>query len=74
MPKAKSIFILGAGESGVGAALLAQAKGYRVTVANDGPIANTFSKELQHNGITYFEFVPEPKTVLPFNEFIKSPG
>lgn len=74
MPKAKSIFILGAGESGVGAALLAQAKGYRVTVANDGPIANTFSKELQYNGITYFEFVPEPKTVLPFNEFIKSPG
>jgi len=36
---AKNIVILGAAESGVGAALLAQAKGFGVFVSDRGPIA-----------------------------------
>lgn len=74
MPKTKSIFILGAGESGVGAALLAHAKGYRVTVVNDGPIALKYSTELNSEGITYYESAPDLNTLIQYSDFIKSPG
>jgi len=49
----KRIVILGAGESGVGAALLAQAKGYDVFVSEASSIKGEFKKQLEENGIPY---------------------
>ena len=47
--------ILGAGESGVGAALLAHRNGYDVFVSDASPIAPVFKTELESNGIAYEE-------------------
>ena len=41
------IVILGAGESGVAAAYLAQRKGYDVFVSDFGAIADSYKKQLQ---------------------------
>ena len=49
------IVILGAGESGVGAALLAQKEGYDVFVSDYGKINSKFEKELLENGISFEE-------------------
>jgi UDP-N-acetylmuramoylalanine--D-glutamate ligase len=43
----KYIVVLGAGESGTGAALLAQKKGFAVFVSDFGPIADQYKKELE---------------------------
>ncbi|WP_369796908.1 hypothetical protein [Rufibacter sp. DG15C] len=51
----KRIAILGAGESGVGAALLAQAKGYDVFVSDKGAIAEKYRSELTKAGIDFEE-------------------
>ncbi len=46
----KRMVILGAGESGVGAAILAQQQGYDVFVSDGGAIKENFKQEmLQHN-------------------------
>ena len=47
------IAILGAGESGVGAALLAKAKGFIPFVSDMGVIKPSFVKELEENGIDF---------------------
>jgi UDP-N-acetylmuramoylalanine--D-glutamate ligase len=47
------IVILGAGESGVGAALLAQEKGYEVFVSDRGEIKAEFKLELEKAKILY---------------------
>lgn len=44
MADKRYIVILGAGESGVGAALLAQKEGYAVFVSDFGPIADHYKK------------------------------
>ena len=41
------IAVLGAGESGVGAALLAKAKGYNVWVSDNGTISSSKRSELE---------------------------
>ena len=48
---AKKLVILGAGESGVGAALLAKQKGYEVFVSDGGAIKANFQKELEEASI-----------------------
>ena len=45
----KKAFILGAGESGVGAALLAKAKGYDVFVSDNSTIKSEYKKILLEN-------------------------
>ena len=47
------IVVLGAGESGVGAALLAQKKGYEVFVSDKGEIKREFKLELEKAEIPY---------------------
>ena len=49
----KRVVILGAGESGTGAALLAQSKGYDVFVSDKGTIADKYRSELTTAGIAF---------------------
>lgn len=70
----KDIVILGAGESGVGAALLAKARGYNVFVSDGGKIASRFKKELKDNGINYEEGSHNETRIFAAAEIIKSPG
>lgn len=71
---AKKIVILGAGESGVGAALLAQKKGYRVFVSDSKTIAKPFKSELNVNGIDFEEGKHDFEKILEADEVVKSPG
>ncbi len=71
---AKKIVILGGGESGVGAAILAQAKGYDVFVSDSKAIAPFFKAELEEYGIAYEESVHTMEKILDAAEVVKSPG
>lgn len=68
------IAILGAGESGTGAALLAKAKGYEVFVSDLGAIQDHFKRELEAEGIEYEEGKHTWERILTAEEVIKSPG
>ena len=68
------ITVLGAGESGVGAALLAQAKNYSVFLSDNGKIEDSFKKELDNSGILYEEYQHSLKKILSSDLVIKSPG
>lgn len=70
----KRIVILGAGESGVGAALLAQAKGYDVFVSDASYIQVKHKALLEEKSIAYEEGQHTEALVLNANEVIKSPG
>lgn len=66
--------VLGAAESGIGAALLAKAKGVNVFVSDSGPIKPVFRNTLVENNIG-FEENGHRKDLLEFaEEIIKSPG
>lgn len=68
------IAILGAGESGVGAALLAQAKGYTPFVSDKGAIKLPFEKELQKHKIEFESGQHSEERILSADLIIKSPG
>ncbi len=69
-----SVVILGAGESGVGAALLSKQKGYDVFVSDAGTIKDNYKKELADNGIEFEEGVHTEERILGADEIVKSPG
>ncbi len=50
---AKELVVLGAGESGIGAALLAGKNGYKVFVSDGGLIKDQYKKELIENEIEF---------------------
>jgi UDP-N-acetylmuramoylalanine--D-glutamate ligase len=68
------IVILGAGESGTGAALLAKAKGFDVFVSDQGPIKEKYKTELQYNAIGFEEGLHTEDKILNASLIIKSPG
>lgn len=68
------IAILGAGESGVGAALLAYQKGYAVWVSDAGIISEARKTTLKEWGIEFEEGVHSENLILAADEIIKSPG
>jgi len=68
------IAILGAGESGVGAAYLAQQQGYDVFVSDFGAIADNYKKQLQGWNISFEEKQHTEAEILSAVEVIKSPG
>ncbi|HEY4322742.1 MAG TPA: UDP-N-acetylmuramoyl-L-alanine--D-glutamate ligase [Mucilaginibacter sp.] len=68
------IAILGAGESGVGAAYLAQKQGYEVFVSDFGTIADNYKKQLQDWNIDFEENQHTEEKILKAVEVIKSPG
>ncbi len=71
---AATIVILGGGESGVGAALLAQAKGYTVFLSDKGTLAPHYRSVLQTAGIAFEEQQHTEARILSAQEVIKSPG
>lgn len=74
MSTKQTIVILGAGESGVGAALLAKAKGHAVFLSDFGKIKPSYKKELEENGLEYEEGKHTEERVLAADLIIKSPG
>lgn len=68
------VAILGAGESGTGAALLAKARGYDVFVSDSGTIRDRYRQELTHAGIPFEEGTHSQDKVLNASLIIKSPG
>lgn len=70
----KKIVILGAGESGTGAALLAKAKGFDVFVSDQGTIKDKYKAELQMAGVAFEEGSHSMDKVLDADFIIKSPG
>jgi UDP-N-acetylmuramoylalanine--D-glutamate ligase len=70
----KRMIILGGGESGVGAALLAKQKGYDVFVSDAGSLKENYRNELQTAGIDFEEGGYNEKKILAAEEVMKSPG
>jgi UDP-N-acetylmuramoylalanine--D-glutamate ligase len=68
------IVILGGGESGVGAAVLARRKGYCPLVSDKGSIKDKYKLVLQEEGIDFEENKHTEETILRAEEIIKSPG
>ena len=68
------IVILGAAESGVGAAVLAQQKGFDVFVSDAGTIKAEYKAQLDRRGIAWEEGGHTPDLVLTADEAVKSPG
>lgn len=66
--------ILGAGESGVGSAILAMANGYEVFVSDKGLIAGQYKAEMQKRGIAFEEGEHTESLILNATEVVKSPG
>ena len=71
---AKKLVILGAGESGVGTALLAKQKGYAVFVSDGGAIKANFQKELEEASIDFESGTHNVERILAADEVMKSPG
>ncbi|MES3019926.1 MAG: UDP-N-acetylmuramoyl-L-alanine--D-glutamate ligase, partial [Bacteroidota bacterium] len=74
MQDKKYIVVLGAGESGVGAALLAQKQGYEVFVSDMGTVADKYSKELEEANILFEQNGHTESKILMATEVVKSPG
>ena len=70
----KRLVILGAGESGVGAALLAKQRGYNVFVSDGGAIKDNYRMELTENEIEFEENQHTAERILNADEVMKSPG
>ena len=70
----KNIAILGAAESGVGAAILARRQGYSVLVSDAGPIRDKYKQMLDRHGIRWEEGGHTKELVLQAREVVKSPG
>ena len=67
-------YILGGGESGTGAAILAKQQGYEVFVSDDAPIKNIYKEELNTHGIEFEESKHSKEKILFADEIMKSPG
>jgi UDP-N-acetylmuramoylalanine--D-glutamate ligase len=70
----KYIVILGAGESGVGTAILALKQGYRVFVSDFGKIAPKYKEVLIDRQIEWEEGQHTMDKILAADEVMKSPG
>ncbi|MCD4771929.1 MAG: UDP-N-acetylmuramoyl-L-alanine--D-glutamate ligase [Bacteroidales bacterium] len=68
------IVVLGAGESGAGAAVLAKKKGYTVFVSDKGKINQKYKNVLSQFEIEYEEEKHTESKILNAVEVIKSPG
>ena len=70
----KRIVILGAGESGTGAAVLAKKQGFDVFVSDSGRIKDTYKEVLYNYEIDWEEGKHTDRLILNASEVIKSPG
>ncbi len=72
--KMQRLVILGAGESGVGAAYLAVQKGYAVFVSDQGQIGESYKAKLQDLNVDFEEAKHTEELILNADLVIKSPG
>lgn len=70
----KKIVVLGAGESGTGAAILAKAKGMEVFVSDRGEISPAYQALLDQHHIAWEAGQHTAERILSADEVIKSPG
>jgi UDP-N-acetylmuramoylalanine--D-glutamate ligase len=68
------VVILGGGESGTGAALLAKAKGYDVFVSDQANLKDKYREELTTAGVPFEEGKHTAGEILSASIIIKSPG
>lgn len=70
----KRLVVLGAGESGAGAAVLAQKKGYEVFVSDMSKIKDKYKELLDKHQIPWEEGIHTEALILNADEVVKSPG
>lgn len=70
----KRLVILGGGESGIGAALLAKKMGYDVFVSDESSLKENYRSELQQANISFEEGKHSEDKILNADEVMKSPG
>ena len=70
----KRIVVLGAGESGSGAAILAKEKGFDVFVSDCGTISDPYRALLDQNGVSWEDGKHSEELILNADEVVKSPG
>lgn len=70
----QKIVILGAAESGVGTAILAQKQGWEVFVSDFGKIADKYKSQLNAHNIKWEEGKHTESEILDADEVMKSPG
>lgn len=70
----KLLVVLGAGESGVGTAILAKKKGYLVFVSDKGTIKKKYKDVLEHFEIDWEEEQHSEEKILNADVVMKSPG
>ncbi len=70
----KRIVVLGGGESGIGAAVLAKKQGFDVFLSDNGLISQGYRKLLKENHIPFEEGKHTLSSILNADEVIKSPG
>ncbi len=70
----KKIVVLGAAESGAGAAVLAKKEGFDVFVSDMGTIKDRYKKQLDDHQIAWEEGGHTESRILDADEVIKSPG
>ncbi len=71
---AKNIVVLGAGESGVGTAILAKKEGWNVFISDFGTIKNSFKQDLNDGGFEWEEGQHTEERILDATIVVKSPG
>ncbi|MBO4994703.1 MAG: UDP-N-acetylmuramoyl-L-alanine--D-glutamate ligase [Muribaculaceae bacterium] len=74
MEQKKFLVVLGGGESGVGAAILAKDKGMNVFLSDSGTIAPSYKETLNREGIEWEEGSHDVERILQADEVVKSPG
>jgi UDP-N-acetylmuramoylalanine--D-glutamate ligase len=70
----KRIIVLGGGESGTGAAVLAKRKGFDVFLSDAGSLKDIYKNMLNEEGIEWEENQHTEAKILNADEVIKSPG
>ncbi|MEO8405750.1 MAG: UDP-N-acetylmuramoyl-L-alanine--D-glutamate ligase [Chitinophagaceae bacterium] len=70
----KRLVILGGGESGIGAALLAKKHGYDVFVSDESSLKDHYRNDLLNAGIAFEEGGHNKEKILSADEIMKSPG
>ncbi|KGE15536.1 UDP-N-acetylmuramoyl-L-alanine--D-glutamate ligase [Sphingobacterium deserti] len=73
-PQSGFLAVLGAGESGVGAAILAKDKGFDVFVSDKGGIAEQYKSTLIAEGIDFEQLQHSEARILQADLVVKSPG
>ncbi len=71
---AERIVILGGGESGTGAAILAKAKGFDVFVSDQGQLQEKYRLDLLHHAIEFEEGKHSEDKIVSADLIVKSPG